>query len=78
MNTQTRHASQWYNLGDEGRPCDIAKRIVALEFLLPLFFCVAVWDRKKKRVSDDLILLIDPSISTLFSTSSCRAVHAPF
>ena len=30
-----------------------------------------------KRVSDDLILTIDPSISTLCSTSSCRAVHAP-
>ena len=28
-----------------------------------------------KRVSDHLILTIDPSISTLCSTSSCRAVH---
>ena len=32
---------------------------------------------KRKRVSDDLILPIDPSISTLSSISSCRTVHAP-
>ena len=42
---------------------DIAKRIVAPEFLL---FFVAVWDQP-----------IDSSISTVNSTSSCCAVHAP-
>ena len=36
-NEQPRYASQWLNLGDEDSLCNIAMRVVALEFFsLPL------------------------------------------
>ena len=64
---QTRYASQWLNPGDENSPCNIALRIVPRSFYSH-FFRVTVWDRKEKRVNVNLILTIDPSISTLYST----------
>ena len=53
---------------------DDTNRVVASEFLLCVFLCGCLGS-KRKRVSVDRNLPIDPSISPLYSTLHCVPQH---